>query len=91
MKKVMVVMAVVGDISLSAASISNAGVISARGQNPEFGGRGSGGTIVVNVSENFTSTGTISAAGGTTGVGGGNGRVKLIYSSGSNRTVIGEQ
>ena len=66
-------------------------MISARVQNSEFGGSGSGGTIVVNVSENFTNTGTISAAGGTTGGVGGNGRVKLVYSSGSSGTVIGEQ
>ena len=69
-----------GAISISAASISNAGTISAKGENSTVGS-GSGGTIYLVTSGSISNTGTITAAGGTSGAVGGTGRVKLSYGS----------
>jgi hypothetical protein len=83
-----------GAIYISAANITNAGTISARGQSSHAGG-GSGGTIYLVSSGSLSNTGTITTAGGSAlGAGsnnGGFGRVKFVYATGSSGIVIGEQ
>jgi hypothetical protein len=84
-----------GAVYISAANITNAGTISARGQS-SHAGSGSGGTIYLVSSGSLSNTGTITTAGGSAlgaerSNNGGFGRVKLVYATGSPGIVIGEQ
>ena len=86
-----------GAIKIVATNVSlgNGAQITARGQSSStWGGSGSGGTIVMDISGTFTNSGgTISAAGGTTSIAGGDSRIsfpqtKLVDNS-NNLTVAG--
>lgn len=80
-----------GAISISAASVTNNGTITARGTKPYCsGGGGSGGTIELSASGQIGNAGTITVQGGTQstcGSIGGNGR--LYFESGSSQITAG--
>jgi hypothetical protein len=70
-----------GWISIHATSIANDGTISANGTNGQGNGAGSGsgGTIAITTST-LSGAGAIQANGGVNELGGGGGRIELIYS-----------